>query len=88
MKVRARVKTQEHWPEWTRCCAEMIAHAEMCRNKMPEVFEVNTSAVFDYPVKVCKFCGAGIDVKKAVLVVGLPYFAALEWLDLDEGPSI
>lgn len=80
MKVRARVKAREYWPEWACCChvdhltkQEFVADPAITRGPIPGR---------------CKLCGAEqpalLDV--VTYIDGEEYWMCIELLDLDEGP--
>ena len=86
MKVRARVKAREYWPEWTRCCPEMQEHVEKAHTIVPGEFTVDLSKQIPWPSKVCRFCGADLPALPSADLVGIG-LVVIDWLDLDEGAA-
>lgn len=83
--VRARPKAIEHLPEWAKCCDKATEHMESDRKSdNPYVLDMSVSRL--RTENVCRWCKAPWPEHKVYRDIVDGRFAAIDLLDLDEGP--
>ena len=83
MKVQARVKSLEHFPDWAKCCQE---HIDYMRGQSDMTLDI--SKLIREKGVVCRFCRVEHPASVAALDIAEGDYMPLELADLDEGPEV
>ena len=82
VKVQARVKAFEFWPDWAKCCQEHIDYML----GLP-LMTLDVEKMVKERDVVCEFCRTEHPESVAALDIAEGDYMPLELADLDEGPE-